>query len=853
MAHNEADDDHVHAFHGVLLATICEAAEVENEHRQTHHLWKKLCTCYDRQILEEIQEFLHVGKGLSKLYVTLDFGVATVARTRVVKHAPFNPTWNESFHIFCAFELAANEGLTIHVKDNLPFGSMVVGKVHIPPCNLLSGEVMEGWYDICSHHDHTKKRGKLLVRLQFVKAENDPYVGWGDGLKHATSNVHYSFFRQERGNKIRLYQDAHMHEGFMPPIPLFGGQFHEPTRCWEDLYKAIAQAKHIIYIAGWSVFTKIKLVRDMERMIPGAEGLTLGNLLKQKSEEGVRVLLLVWDDQTSIRVLGVRTPGVMHTHDENTHDYFKGTKVHCVLCPRNPDDGASLVHGIETRMMFTHHQKTVVVDMEDEEVKSKEIKDAPDCDSDIIDACSNKRRRLAAFVGGIDLCDGRYDTQTHSLFHTLGTSAHKDDFHQTNFEGASPSLGGPREPWHDVHAMVEGPCAWDILYNFEQRWCRQATDRRGALRNVKEIPGLWPPKAAIAEDDEQAWNAQVFRSIDEGGVLGFPRDPDCAAAMGLVAGKEHTIDRSIQDAYICAIRRAQHFIYMENQYFVGSAAGWSAHKDAGALQLIPMELTMKIVKKIEAGERFAVYVVVPMWPEGIPESSSVQDILLWQRLTMEMMYKRIARALKVRGMDGCAKPTDYLNFFCLGNREMSSPHEFRPPGAPHPGSHYSLAQHHRRFMIYVHAKTMIVDDEYIIVGSANCNQRSMDGARDSEIALGAYQPHHLVHGTHGERPKGSIHGFRLALWYEHLGELHDDFLHPETIDCVCRVRARSQHLWDLYTQNDIVKMPEHLILYPMAVCSNGDLKPLHGYECFPDTKARVFGGHAPILPSILTV
>ena len=32
-----------------------------------------------------------------------------------------------------------------------------------------------------------------------------------------------------------------------------------------------------------------------------------------------------------------------------------------------------------------------------------------------------------------------------------------------------------------------------------------------------------------------------------------------------------------------------------------------------------------------------------------------------------------------------------------------------------------------RFPIYVHSKMMIVDDAYIIVGSANINQRSMAG------------------------------------------------------------------------------------------------------------------------------
>ncbi|CAL9101953.1 unnamed protein product, partial [Musa textilis] len=33
-----------------------------------------------------------------------------------------------------------------------------------------------------------------------------------------------------------------------------------------------------------------------------------------------------------------------------------------------------------------------------------------------------------------------------------------------------------------------------------------------------------------------------------------------------------------------------------------------------------------------------------------------------------------------------------------------------------------------------------VDVEYIIIGSANINQRSMDGNRDSELATGACQP-----------------------------------------------------------------------------------------------------------------
>lgn len=74
----------------------------------------------------------------------------------------------------------------------------------------------------------------------------------------------------------------------------------------------------------------------------------------------------------------------------------------------------------------------------------------------------------------------------------------------------------------------------------------------------------------------------------------------------------------------------------------------------------------------------------------------------------------------------------------------------------------SASQKHGRFMIYVHAKGMIVDDEYVILGSANINQRSMAGSRDTEIAMGAYQPHHTW--AHKKKhPRGQVSPLFLLL------------------------------------------------------------------------------------------
>ncbi|KAH7431902.1 hypothetical protein KP509_08G072300 [Ceratopteris richardii] len=779
--------------------------------------------CVTLRMIQGVEEVLHVGKGISKLYASVEMESARVGRTRVIVDEPANPLWNESFHIYCAYNVAT---IRVVIKDDNPVGADVVGIAKIPVGDILSGEEVDQWFDLTNEHDDPHPKGaKVHLRMQYFDISNDPFLGKGV-VGGSFPGVPYTFFRQWKGCKVTLYQDAHVPNDFNPKIYLGDGRQYQQQRCWEDIYKAIVGAKHLIYITGWSVYTQIELIRDSERPIEGSEGVTLGDLLKKKAEEGVRVNLLVWNDRTSVDIF--RKDGLMATHDEDTENFFKGSEVNCKLCPRNPDNGLSFVQEIQIGTMFTHHQKLVVVD-------------AP------LPGSSNEdERRIVSFVGGIDLCDGRYDTQFHSLFRTLDT-VHKADFHQPNFPGASLKMGGPREPWHDIHSKLEGQAAWDVLHNFEQRWLKQGHE--GKLVTLQEIPAIIPPSPVMYTEDPNSWNVQVFRSIDGGAAHGFPDNPEDACKAGLVSGKESVIDRSIQDAYIHAIRRAKNFIYIENQYFLGSCASWDNDKDAAAVHLIPVELALKIACKIEAGERFSVYVVVPMWPEGIPESGSVQAILDWMHKTMEMMYKIIAQALQAKGLYD-ESPRDYLTFFCLGNRERRLGDEYVPPDSPEEGSDYKLAQDNRRFMIYVHSKMMIVDDEYIIVGSANINQRSMDGGRDSEIAMGAYQPAHTI-VSEPPSPKADVHGFRMSLWYEHLGRLDNAFLEPWSLECIRRVNSIADDLWDQYVAEEPVDLPGHLLTYPVAVSNEGAVTELPGRKYFPDTKAAVLGGKGS-LPPILT-
>ena len=129
------------------------------------------------------------------------------------------------------------------------------------------------------------------------------------------------------------------------------GSPYEPTTLWKDLFAAIKDAQKFIYITGWSVYTEILLVRDGDD--PDGES-NVGELLKRKADEGVRVLLMVWNEKLSTE----GSPGLMGTHDEETRLYFQGSAVECVLVSRMKREGMLASNFVGT--CYTHHQKTVI-------------------------------------------------------------------------------------------------------------------------------------------------------------------------------------------------------------------------------------------------------------------------------------------------------------------------------------------------------------------------------------------------------------------------------------------------------------------------------------------------------------
>ncbi|KAG2380427.1 Phospholipase D beta 1 [Vigna angularis] len=760
-------------------------------------------------------------------YVTVSVSNAVIGRTFVISNSE-NPVWEQHFYVPVAHHVAE-----VHfvVKDSDVVGSQLIGVVTIPAEKIYSGEKIHGSYPILNSSGKPCKPGAILIlSIQYIPIEKLITYHQGVGAGPEYHGVPGTYFPLRKGGMVNLYQDAHVPSGSLPNVKLNHGLYYNHGKCWNDIFEAIRAAQRLVYITGWSVWHKVRLVRDADN----ATDSTLGELLRTKSSEGVRVLLLVWDDPTSRSILGYKMDGVMATHDEETRRFFKHSSVQVLLCPRFAGKRHSWAKQKEVGTIYTHHQKTVIVDAD----------------------AGNDKRKIVAFIGGLDLCDGRYDNPYHPLFRTLQT-LHKDDYHNPTFTG---NTGGcPREPWHDLHSKIDGPAAYDVLTNFEERWLRAAKpkgikkltssydDALLKLDRIKDVISTSDDLDLDEDNNPASWHVQIFRSIDSNSVKGFPKDPKDASSVNLVCGKNVLIDMSIHTAYIKAIRAAQHYIYIENQYFIGSSYNWSQYKDLGANNLIPMEIALKIAAKIRANERFAVYIVIPMWPEGVPTGAATQRILFWQHKTMQMMYETIYKALVEVGLEGAFSPQDYLNFFCLGNREAVDVYENvtvsgNPPAANSP---QAISRNNRRFMIYVHSKGMIVDDEYVILGSANINQRSMEGTRDTEIAMGAYQPYH----TWARRqfyPLGQIHGYRMSLWAEHTGTIEDCFSEPESIECVRRIRTMGEQNWKQYASNDETEMKGHLLKYPVEVDRKGKVRSLPGQDEFPDVGGKIIGSFIAI-------
>ncbi|KAG9151545.1 hypothetical protein Leryth_019747 [Lithospermum erythrorhizon] len=146
------------------------------------------------------------------------------------------------------------------------------GVATVPAEMLKFGEVIEDWFPIIGSHGKPPKP-ECAVRLQMKFTPCEENLLYRTGMAE-NLGLKQSYFPVRHGGNVRLYQDAHVPNGMLPEIKLDNETVYNNGNCWEDICHAILEAHHLVYIVGWSIYHKVRLVREPSKPLP-VENLTL--------------------------------------------------------------------------------------------------------------------------------------------------------------------------------------------------------------------------------------------------------------------------------------------------------------------------------------------------------------------------------------------------------------------------------------------------------------------------------------------------------------------------------------------------------------------------------------------------
>jgi len=403
--------------------------------------------------------------------------------------------------------------------------------------------------------------------------------------------------------------------------------------------RQIIKARQYIYLANWGMTAGIEIVRGSDHRVGPdesteqeifiaelrAEGfseqdirfwhsstLSLQAVLSYAVSKGVEVKVLLWDG-----------PPLSHHSPEETRQQLTAAGIICLL-----DDSS---RGILHHPAESLHQKISIID------------------------------GICAFVGGVDPLiehEGefdRWDTPSHPFSTPLRRTS----------QGTTP------HPWHDAHAMIEGPAAGDVEHNFRQRW-------NDVVNRHKLDESLLISARSTTPPLESTSIVQIARTIPQHTYSFSP-------AHGI---------QGISQFYANALSNITHFAYLENQYlwlraFTGIDVPVIGF-DSPDMERILHELAQALRRGATIG------IVLPDHPNA---GRAFTDAALTR------LHNDAPQAV----------PERRLLAFCLATSTNEANREHYRP-------------------IYVHAKVAIVDDLWTTVGSANLNNRGMRDDTEINVA-----------------------------------------------------------------------------------------------------------------------
>ncbi|XP_078060541.1 phospholipase D1-like isoform X2 [Mustelus asterias] len=255
-----------------------------------------------------------------------------------------------------------------------------------------------------------------------------------------------------------------------------------------------------------------------------------------------------------------------------------------------------------------------------------------------------------------------------------------------------------RMPWHDIAAVVHGKAARNVARHFIQRW--NFTKIVKAKYRPLSYPYLLPKSLSTANEQRYQVPGSILARAQ---ILRSAADWSCGI-------KYH--EESIHNAYIHVIENSKHYIYIENQFFISCADNKYIFNRIGDA------IVQRILRAYREKQRFRVYVVTPLMPgfEGDISTgggTAIQAVMHFNLRTIARGEYSIIEQLK-REMEDL-----WMNYFSVCGLR----------------THVELNGHLVTELIYVHSKMLIADDNTVIIGSSNINDRSMLGKRDSEVAV----------------------------------------------------------------------------------------------------------------------
>ncbi|KAF1811522.1 putative phospholipase PldA, partial [Eremomyces bilateralis CBS 781.70] len=432
---------------------------------------------------------------------------------------------------------------------------------------------------------------------------------------------------QRTDEKRNHISETHRFSSFAPEREGNEAKFYVDGR---DYYWAVStaleRATECIYIVDWWISPELFLRR------PPAENQEwrLDEILKRRAEAGVKIYIMVYKEvEQALSCQSTHTKHALEALCPEGSPGFGNIRV-----MRHPDHNV-MGNAADMTFYWAHHEKFMVID------------------------------HYLAFIAGLDLCFGRWDLNQHPLadLHPAGAKYEiwpgQDfnnnrilDFHDVqDWEQNQVSKAEyGRMPWHDVGMGLIGPCVYDVAEHFVLRWNfvkrdKYKRDDKYAWLELEGRTGEHEDLIAV-QRPKYPMGGYTLHPPTEGGLDGKlsdweGRDGSTVKAQIVRSSADWSsgilTEHSIQNAYCELIRNAQHFVYIENQFFI-TATGEGQDL---IMNQIGRAIVDACVRAGKEGRKFRVIVIIPAVPGFAGDLRS--DAAKGTRAIMEYQYKSICR------------------------------------------------------------------------------------------------------------------------------------------------------------------------------------------------------------------